>query len=143
MELIDLEKIAERENIKVYNHELDDANGIFVNINNINAIALDYKKFDTSTKEKCVLAEELGHYYQDATYSPLCSDVSFISKQEFKAKKWAFKTLISPSKIKESISKGLNCSYEIAEELGVTEDMFNLAYNYYKENNLLEELQCI
>lgn len=59
MELIDLEKIAERENIKIYSHDLDDANGIFVNINNINAIALDYKKIDTSTREKCVLAEEL------------------------------------------------------------------------------------
>lgn len=143
MELNKLYDIAENENIKIYNHELDNANGIFVNINNINAIALDYKKFDTSTKEKCVLAEELGHYYQDATYSPLCSDVSFISRQEFKAKKWAFKTLVSPSKIKKSVSKGLSCAYEIAEELGVTEDMFNLAYQYYKENNLLEELQCV
>lgn len=143
MELNKLYDIAENENIKIYNHELDDANGIFVNVNNINAIALDYKKIDTSTKEKCVLAEELGHYYQDATYSPLCSDVSFISRQEFKAKKWAFKTLVSPKKIKQSISKGLSCAYEIAEELGVTEDMFNLAYQYYKENNLLEELQCV
>lgn len=59
MELNKLYDIAENENIKIYNHELDYANGIFVNINNINAIALDYKKFDTSTKEKCVLAEEL------------------------------------------------------------------------------------
>jgi len=50
---------------------------------------------------------------------------------------------VSPSKIKESISKGLKYTYEIADELGVTEDILNLAYNYYKENNLLEELQCI
>lgn len=143
MELSKLYDIAENENIKIYNHELDNANGIFVNINNINAIALDYKKIDTSTKEKCILAEELGHYYQNSTYSPLCSDVSFISRQEFKAKKWAFKALVSPNKIKQSVLKGLSCTYEIAEELGVTEDMFNLAYQYYKENNLLEELQCV
>lgn len=143
MELNKLYDIATNENIKIYNHELDNANGIFVNIDNINAIALDYKKIDTSTKEKCVLAEELGHYYYDATYSPLCSDVSFISRQEFRAKKWAFKTLVSPSKIRKSISKGLKYTYEIADELGVTEDMLNLAYNYYKENNLLEELQCV
>lgn len=143
MNLNKLYNIAENENIKIYNHELDDANGIFVNINNINAIALDYKKFDTSTKEKCVLAEELGHYYQNATYSPLCLDVSFISRQEFKAKKWAFKALVSPKEIKESVLKGLNCTYEIAEELGVTEDMLKLACQYYKENDLLEDLQCV
>lgn len=143
MELNKLYDIAENENIKIYNYNLDNANGIFININNINAIALNYKKIDTSTKEKCVLAEELGHYYYDATYSPLCSDVSFINRQEFRAKKWAFKTLVSPSKIKNLVSKGTKYTYEIAEELGVTEDMLNLACEYYKENNLLEELQCV
>lgn len=137
MELNKLYNIANNEKIKIYDTNIEDSDGIFVNINNINAIVLNYKKIDTSTKEKCVLAEELGHYYQDAVYSPFCSDVSFISKQEFKAKKWAFKQLISPSKIKDLISKGINTKYEIAEELGVTEDLLCLAYQYYTENNYI------
>ena len=126
-----------RRKCKKYYTNIEDSDGIFVNINNINAIVLNYKKIDTSTKEKCVLAEELGHYYQNAVYSPFCSDVSFISKQEFKAKKWAFKQLISPTEIKKLISKGINTKYEIAEELGVTEDLLCLAYQYYIENNYI------
>ena len=137
MELNKLYNIANNEKIKIYDTNIEDSDGIFVNINNINAIVLNYKKIDTSTKEKCVLAEELGHYYQNAVYSPFCSDVSFISKQEFKAKKWAFKQLISPTEIKKLISKGINTKYEIAEELGVTEDLLCLAYQYYIENNYI------
>ena len=134
MELIELEKMAERENIKIYNYNIDNADGIFININNINAIVLNHKRIDTSTKEKCVLAEELGHYYYDAVYSPLCSDTTFINKQEYRAKKWAIKTLIPPAKIKNRTS---NYIYEVADELGVTEDMLVSAYNYYSENNYI------
>lgn len=137
MELNKLYDIAENEKIKIYDFELDNANGVFININNTNAIALNYKNIDTSTKEKCVLAEELGHYYYDATYSPFCSDVSFINRQEFRARKWAFKTLISPFKIKNLINNGITSLHEMAEEFGVTEDMLHLACQYYTENNYI------
>lgn len=137
MELNRLYDIADNEKIKIYEYDIEDADGIFVNINNINAIALNRKRIKTSTKEKCVLAEELGHYYYDATYSPLCSDTTFIRKQEFRAKKWAFKNLISPTKIKNLIANGINCKYEIADELGVTEDLLCLAYQYYTENSYI------
>lgn len=132
MELNTLYDLAEKENIKIYNYNIDDVNGAFINYNNVNAIAINYKKIDSTAKEKCVLAEELGHYYYDATYSPLCSDKNYISKQEYRAKKWAIKTLIPPSKIKNSTS-----IYDLAEELGVTEDIIMLAYNYYLENNYI------
>ena len=48
---------------------------------------LNYKKLSSIVKEKCVLAEELGHYYYDAIYT-LNSDSQLISKQEYKAMKW-------------------------------------------------------
>lgn len=134
MELNTLYDLAEKENIKIYNYNIDNVNGAFINYNDINVIAMNYKKIDTSVKEKCVLAEELGHYYYDAVYSPLCSDTTFINKQEYRAKKWAIKTLIPPAKIKNSTS---NYIYELADELGVTEDMIVSAYNYYLENNYI------
>ncbi len=137
MELNDLYHVAENEDIKIYNHEIENANGAFINYKDINAIVLDYKKLDTSTKEKTVLAEELGHYYCDATYSLFCTDMNYISKQEYKAKKWAFKALVSPKQIKKLISKGITYSYQIADELGVSEDLVSTAYEYYLENNYI------
>lgn len=137
MELNDLYHVAEIEDIKIYNHEIENANGAFINYKDINAIVLDYKKLDTSTKEKTVLAEELGHYYCDATYSLFCTDMNYISKQEYKAKKWAFKALVSPKQIKKLISKGITYSYQIADELGVSEDLVSTAYEYYLENNYI------
>lgn len=137
MELNELYNVAENENIKIYNHEIENANGAFINYKDINAIILDYKKLDTSTKEKTVLAEELGHYYCSATYSLFCTDTNYIRKQEHKAKKWAFKTLVPPNQIKKLISKGATYSYEIADELGVSEDLVSTAYEYYSENNYI------
>lgn len=139
MELTDLYNIAERENIKIYNWHIEDANGIYINIDKINTVALNYDELSTYVDEKCTLAEELGHYYCDATYSLYCTDISYMSKQEYRAKKWTFKSLIPCSRVKELINKGVKYTFEFAEELGVTEDLFNLAFNYYKENNMLEE----
>lgn len=137
MNLNKLYDLVDNEKIKVYECNIDNANGIFVNINGINAIALNKKEIDTSTKEKCVVAEELGHYYYDATYSPLCLDVSFINKQEFRAKKWAFKTLIPASQIIYLLNHGITDICEMAEEIGVTEELLKMACEYYKENNYI------
>ena len=135
MELNTLYDIAEKENIKIYDYNIDDVNGAFINYEGINAIAMNYKNIKTSAKEKCVLAEELGHYYYDATYSPLCTDTTIINKQEFRAKKWAMKTLIPPAKLAE---KNYSSTYEIADEFGVTPELIRFAYKYYMENNYIK-----
>lgn len=134
MELNTLYDIAEKENIKIYDYNIDNVNGAFINYGNINAIAMNYQNIDTTTKEKCVLAEELGHYYADATYSPLCTNTILINKQEYKAKKWAMKTLISKAKM---LNHKPSYLYELADEFGVTEDMMAFAYQYYTENNYI------
>lgn len=138
MELNKLYSLAEKENIKIYSYYIDNCNGCFLKYKNNNSIALNYKIIDSSSKEKSVLAEELGHYYCDAIYSPLCTNNELISKQEYKAKKWAFKTIIKPNEIKELYKQGKRSKNEFAEELGVTEDLFEMAFQYYKDNGLLE-----
>lgn len=105
MKLENLYDIAEKENIKIYNWHIEDANGIYINIDKINAIALNYDELGTYIEEKQTLAEELGHYYMDATYSPYCKDLQLISKQEYRAKKWSYYTLIPLEKLKSAIKK--------------------------------------
>lgn len=137
MELNKLYDIAEKENIKIYDWQIEDANGIYMNYDKINAIGLNYDKFGTYIDEKCTLAEELGHYYCDATYS-INDNLQNISKQEYKAKKWQFKTLIPINSLNNLLKKGYKYYYELAEELDVTEELVKMAYMYYKENNLLD-----
>ena len=105
MKLENLYDLAEKENIKIYDWHIEDAEGIFINIDKINAIALNYNELGTYIAEKQTLAEELGHYYMDATYSPYCQNLQIISKQEYRAKKWAYYALSPYEKLKSAFKK--------------------------------------
>ena len=59
MKLNSLYDIAEKENIKIYDWQIEDVDGMYLNYQNINAIALNYDKLGTYIDEKCTLAEEL------------------------------------------------------------------------------------
>ena len=86
MELIDLENIANREKICISNFKMRKNKARIIEYNNT-CIFMDYSQIHTYTEEKCLLAEELGHYYYSAYYT-LNSDKEFIDKQEYKALKW-------------------------------------------------------
>ena len=103
MNLSSLYDIAEKENIKVYNWYIEDVNGMYMNYHNINAIALNYDNLGTYIDEKCVLAEELGHYYMDATYPANTNDKVLINKQEYRAKKWSYNVLVSYENLRKAI----------------------------------------
>ncbi len=105
MKLENLYELAEKENIKIYNWHIENSNGAFINIDKINAIALNYDELGTYIEEKQTLAEELGHYYMDATYSPYYTNQQLISKQEYRAKKWSYYTLVPYEKLKLAIKK--------------------------------------
>jgi hypothetical protein len=96
--------IAKRENINIYNWYIEDCNGIYLNYDKINAIALNYDNLGTYIDEKCTLAEELGHFYMDAAYPALCTDKILIDKQEYRAKKWSYYTLIPFENLRKAIS---------------------------------------
>lgn len=103
MDLNNLYNIAEKENIKIYDWQIEDVDGMYLNYCNINAIALNYNRFGTFIEEKCTLAEELGHYYMDATYPASCTNQILIDKQEYRAKKWSYYALIPFEKLKSAI----------------------------------------
>lgn len=105
MNLNSLYNIAENENIKVYDWYIEDTKGMYMNYHNINAIALNYNNLSTYIDEKCVLAEELGHYYMDATYPASTNDKVLIEKQEYRAKKWSYYVLIPFENLKLAVLK--------------------------------------
>lgn len=60
MDLDRLYDLAKNEHIKVYNYCIDEnIDGMYLNYDKINAIALNRNNIDCSKKEKCILAEEL------------------------------------------------------------------------------------
>ena len=105
MELNSLYNIAEKENIKIYDWQIEDVDGMYLNYSNINAIALNYDRLGTYIDEKCTLAEEVGHYYMDATYPASSTDKILIDKQEYRAKKWSYYVLIPFENLKSAILK--------------------------------------
>lgn len=105
MDLNSLYDIAEKENIKIYDWQIEDVDGMYLNYHNINAIALNYDRLGTYVDEKCTLAEELGHYYMDATYPASSTDKILIDKQEYRAKKWSYYVLIPFENLKSAILK--------------------------------------
>jgi len=133
MKLKKLYHIAEKENIDIINFKMKNK-AIIGCIGNNYSIGLNYSIIQNSSEEKTILAEELGHYYCNALYNSNCSNIE-ISKKEFRATKWAFKTLVPYNKLKELYIQGCRYTYEFAEELGVTEELIDKAYNYYSEGN--------
>lgn len=104
MKLDRLYDLAEAENIKVYDYCIDEnINGIFLNYDKLNAIALNYNNLENSTEEKCLLAEELSHYYQDAVYNYKNVDKELYYKQEYRAMKYCYNMLIPFEKLKLAI----------------------------------------
>lgn len=135
MELNKLYSIADKENIFIINHRMKNK-AIIGEIDKSYFIGMNYNDIDNSREEKEILAEELGHYYCNALYN-INTDKETIDKKEYRAKKWVFSTLIPFSSILKLKEEGCKYSYEFAEELGVSEELVNQAYSYYKDNHYI------
>lgn len=135
MELNKLYSIADKENISVFNAKMKNK-AIICKVDNNYYIGLNYRKMDNSVQEKEVLSEELGHYYCNALYN-IKSDAETIRKKEYRAKKWAFKTLVPVNMLLKLKEQGYTTFYEIAEKIGVSENLVQIAYSYYRENQFI------
>ena len=135
MEVNKLYSIADKENISVFNARMKNK-AIICKVDDNYYIGLNYRKMNNSAQEKEVLAEELGHYYCNALYN-INSDAETIRKKEYRARKWAFKTLVPINVLLALKEQGYTTLYDIAEKLGVSEKLVQVAYNYYKENQYI------
>lgn len=135
MELNKLYSIAEKENIKIYDYNISEVFGMFINVENINAITLN--KNLTPYQEKSTLAEELGHYYYDATYPISCTDLQLISKQEYRARKWAYNVLIPLEDLITAYKNGLDNIDVLSDYFEVPSRFMSECIDYYKERGVL------
>lgn len=136
MELLELENLAIKENIHLLTDNKMSKKAQIVNFNKITCIFTNNSKISTYKEEKCILAEELGHYYYDAYYS-IYSSKQDIERNEYKAFKWKCLACVTKQSILDCFKKGLFTKYDIAEELNVEVNMVEFAINYYKNNNNL------
>ena len=88
------------------------------------------KKDLSSNKKACILAEEIGHH--ETTVGNIL-DQSQIGnmKQEYIARKWAYKKLLPLSSIRKAVSFGHTEIYSMAEYLGVCEEFLADCIKYY------------
>ncbi len=135
MNLNKLYNLTEKENIKTYNYNIPDVFGMFINIEKINAIVL--RKNLSQYEEKSTLAEELGHYYYDATYPVCCSDLQLISKQEYRARKWAYNVLIPIEDLVSALKNGLDNIDVLSDYFEVPKLFMSQCIDYYKERGVL------
>ena len=103
MKLNKLYDIAERENICVYNFKMNKTKARIIEHQGTH-IFMDYSQIETYSEEKCLIAEELGHYFYHAYYS-LSSSQILVDKQEYRAKKWSYYALVPFEKLKLAILK--------------------------------------
>ncbi len=128
MEIKDLENLIDREKLKIINYKMKPKARIIDKY-----ILMDHSKIHSEAEEKCLLAEELGHYYYDAYYTFNSSQID-IDRAEYKANKWKSLNCVSLNSILSCFKQGIVDLYDIAEKLQVEPNMVEFAYNYYVDN---------
>lgn len=68
----------------------------------------------------------------DATYK-FNSASNLISKQEYRAKKWAYYILVPYENLKKAIKSGFNTIYELADYFDVTIEYMQNAIKFYQD----------
>lgn len=121
-----LEK-AEKEGIEVVEGcEIGRLGGLYID----NIISLS-KKLETEAQKKCVLGEELGHYY--TTYGNIVNQNNLSNiKQEKRARAWAYKKLISFNNLFKAFEDGVRSRYQLSIYLEVTEEFLINGIKFYK-----------
>ena len=96
-----------------------------------NCIAIR-QDIETQSEKACVLAEELGHHYTTVGNIIDMQDIKNV-KQERQARIWAYDRLIGLTGIIQAHRHHCTNRHEMAEDLGVTEEFFQEAIDYYTQ----------
>ena len=141
-ELNDLYNLAEDEEISIYDYHFNsDRKAIAVAQDKSHFIGIDYKKINTESEERSILAEEISHHQVGIIPSNLFSnsrvDRLIRSQNEAKCKKVYITKLIDKDEFIKDLASGyfyLSFGYNIhdlAEKHRVTEDDIKLAIEVY------------
>lgn len=86
---------------------------------------------ETSTEKRCILAEELGHYY--TTIGNILDQHKVANaKQELHARTWAYNECVGLIGIVKAFEAGCKSLYEMADYLEVTEEFLKDALESYR-----------
>ncbi len=117
-----LEQHAADRKIELYTAPLPDPiKGLYFSRNEFHAITLS-SALDTSPERVTVLAEELGHYHT-TPINLFTAPAPISAMYERRATAWAANALIPLSSIVEAWRAGVRSRWELAEYLGVAEEL--------------------
>lgn len=119
--------IVEYEGIEIHEIELPHRiKGLYYD----KSIAIN-KRLETNKERKCVLAEELGHYFTSIG-DILNLKVESNRKQEIRARNWAIQKLVPFEELVLAFNEGYTNVYELAEYFDVTEDFMKESILFYQ-----------
>lgn len=137
MDLIDLYRLAQDENIAVDCFELNKREALSIIDDDGNyTIAIDPFKLISEQDEKLKLAHELGHCMTGSFYNRW-STCDVREKHEYRADKWKAHKLIDPDELRQAVEEGYTEAWELAERLSVTEEFVRRALYIYQCEGLL------
>ncbi len=132
METNKLYKIAEAEGISVDFLPLRECGGLVLQLGDNYYIALDPQASASPSREKVMLAHELGHCLSGEVYSP-AADKGTLKRAERKAESWAIRQLVPAEALIAAIKRGDEALDSLALRFGVTEDFMQRVFKYYCE----------
>lgn len=137
MELQELYTLAENEGINIVhsNFSTDTILGMYLQLEDCEpVISLNYKAIKSEIQEKCVLAEECGHYFTgqgiQIEHTKYKSNM-YHERQENRAIAWATEMLIPPKQLYEAFRAGIYTVCDLAEYVNVTQEFFESALSHY------------
>ncbi len=125
--MTNLLNIAEYEEVEIHEIELPERiKGLYYD----NSIVIN-SRLKTNKERKCVLAEELGHYFTSVG-DILNLKIESNRKQEIRARNWAIQKLVPFDELILAHQQGYVNVYELAEYFDVTEDFMKEAILFYQ-----------
>lgn len=108
--------------------------GLYYEETKVSPIITLSTNIESKAEEKCILAEEIGHYYTCASniLTNTKVDKAIVRQLEERASTWAVRKLAPISLIVAAFKEGASSKYEVAEYLGITENFLLLAIETYK-----------
>lgn len=99
------------------------------------AVFMDTERIETIAEETELVAHECGHVATGTTHA-VCSPLDLVEKHEYKANKWAVHRVLPMEDIQRAVRAGFVEPWEIAEELGRTEQFVRLSIEIYRAEGI-------